>query len=316
MAKSARRTGRAALLSETPAPTTTQSTQELLSLGSSPLPLCALLPAARPRLPAAGLSSRGLERRPRRPPPGSRSGKMGKGGMQNFDFFRKVPRDFTEGTAPGSALSIVATIVMTSLFFLELKNYLTVKIVTDIVMDPGSRNSNDLAINFDMTMPELVCQFASMDVSDMMGTERQGITKDIKMMRQDGQGKDIGELDYGANDNLTYESVDDEEKELPCTVTMYEHGDFTGWEAVFGPRTTPPTLLPPPPPDPARAMWSLGRCSCCCLRPQQCSLRRGCSAGLLGLVQAARLAARLVNFQPIRWVRGLISMLAPLFRAG
>ena len=98
--------------------------------------------------------------------------------MQSFDFFRKVrvvemprpsplcavahpsfgqvPRDFTEGTAPGSALSIIATIVMTALFFLELKNYLTVKIVTDIVMDPGSKSDNDLAINFDLTMPELV----------------------------------------------------------------------------------------------------------------------------------------------------------------
>ena len=40
-------------------------------------------------------------------------------------------------------------------------------------MDPGSKDNNDLAINFDLTMPELVCQFASMDVSDMMGTERQ-----------------------------------------------------------------------------------------------------------------------------------------------
>jgi hypothetical protein len=67
-----------------------------------------------------------------------------------------VPRDFTEGTAPGSALSIIATIVMTALFFLELKNYLTVKIVTDIVMDPGSKSDNDLSINFDLTMPELV----------------------------------------------------------------------------------------------------------------------------------------------------------------
>jgi len=80
----------------------------------------------------------------------------GKGGMQNFDFFRKVPRDFTEGTVPGSALSIVATVVMVSLFFLELKSFLTVKVVTDIIMDPGSEDGNDLGINFRMNMPELV----------------------------------------------------------------------------------------------------------------------------------------------------------------
>ena len=69
---------------------------------------------------------------------------------------RKVPRDFTEGTVPGSVLSIVATVVMVSLFFLELKSFLTVKIVTDIIMDPGSEDGNDLGINFKMSMPELV----------------------------------------------------------------------------------------------------------------------------------------------------------------
>ena len=57
---------------------------------------------------------------------------------------------------PGSALSIVATVVMVALFFLELKSFLTVKIVTDIIMDPGSEDGNDLGINFKMSMPELV----------------------------------------------------------------------------------------------------------------------------------------------------------------
>ena len=57
---------------------------------------------------------------------------------------------------PGSALSIIATVVMVALFFLELKSFLTVKIVTDIIMDPGSEDGNDLGINFKMSMPELV----------------------------------------------------------------------------------------------------------------------------------------------------------------
>lgn len=154
--------------------------------------------------------------------------------LQNFDFFRKVPRDFTEGTVPGSALSVVATVVMVALFFFELKSFLTVKIVTDIIMDPGSEDGNDLGINFKFTMPELVCHFASLDVSDMMGTERQGITKDIVMTRLDSAGKSLGVLDYN-EDDLLYEEVAEQTGEHACTVTMYEHGDFTGWEAVFGP---------------------------------------------------------------------------------
>jgi thiol-disulfide isomerase/thioredoxin len=191
-------------------------------------------PAARPRI-APG--SRSRQRRAavldHLEPPTPRG--AGATMLQNFDFFRKVPRDFTEGTAPGSALSVIATVVMVSLFFLELKSFLTVKIVTDIIMDPGSEDGNDLGINFKMTMPELVCQFASLDVSDMMGTERQGITKDITATRLDSEGKHLGVVDYN-EDALKYEELsEDEGAEHACTVTMYEHADFTGWEAVFGP---------------------------------------------------------------------------------
>jgi len=62
-----------------------------------------------------------------------------------------------------------------------------------------------------------VCQFASIDISDMMGTERQGITKDITMTRLDAEGTSLGVIDY-TDDSLTYEEVSEETEELPCTV--------------------------------------------------------------------------------------------------
>jgi hypothetical protein len=91
----------------------------------------------------------------------------------------------------------------------------------------------------------------------MMGTERQGITKDITMTRLDAEGTSLGVIDY-TDDSLTYEEVSEESDELPCTVrclltvlaaiapcraltapsrqvTLYEHDEFTGWEATFGP---------------------------------------------------------------------------------
>jgi len=156
------------------------------------------------------------------------------GGIKSFDFFRKVPKDFTEGSTPGSILSVFATVIMVTLFFLELKSYMTVKIITDIIMDPSPMDRSDLPVTFSLTMPELVCQFASIDVSDMMGTERQGVTKDITMTQLDDKGNPIGVLDYNEND-LVYEKADAEKEEHPCTVTLYEHADFTGWKASFEP---------------------------------------------------------------------------------
>ena len=51
----------------------------------------------------------------------------------------------------------------------------------------------------------------------MMGTERQGITKDITMTRLDSEGTSLGVIDY-TDDSLTYEEVSEESDELPCTV--------------------------------------------------------------------------------------------------
>merc|ERR1719247_2808516 len=54
------------------------------------------------------------------------------------------------------------------------------------------------------------------------------------MTRLDAEGTSLGVIDY-TDDSLTYEEVSEESDELPCTVTLYEHDEFTGWEATFGP---------------------------------------------------------------------------------
>ena len=55
------------------------------------------------------------------------------------------------------------------------------------------------------------------------------------MTRLNSDGESLGVIDY-TDDSLTYEEVtDSSEEELPCSVTLYEHDEFTGWEAVFGP---------------------------------------------------------------------------------
>jgi hypothetical protein len=146
--------------------------------------------------------------------------------MAGIDYFRRVPRDFTEGTSPGTLMSIVATCVMGGLFALELQAFMDTTVVTDVVMDDAG-DGEDIQINFDLSMPDLVCQvcaassrpgydgwlklgcvakycvtrlcraqYASIDVSDMMGTNRRGITRNIVMRRVDSQGNFITNVDY------------------------------------------------------------------------------------------------------------------------
>ena len=160
---------------------------------------------------------------------------QGRGGMQNFDFFRVVEKDFTKSTGPGTMLSVAAAFLMVLLFFLELKAYMTVKMVTDVVMDNHIDGSN-LRINFDMSMQELVCQYAEVDVSDMMGSERRNIHKDIIMKRiKESDGSLIGEYTY-SDVKLEYEIHKEEEKgPVLCTVEMFGGAGFTGWNATFPP---------------------------------------------------------------------------------
>ena len=144
------------------------------------------------------------------------------------DYFRRVPRDFTESSAAGTILSIIATAVMGALFVLEFRAYLTASVVTDVIMD-DARDGEDIQINFDLSMPDLVCQYASIDVSDMMGTNRQGITKNIVMRRVDSQGNFITNVDYTGDQVLEYEEFTGDIA-LDCRATMYENNDFSGWQ--------------------------------------------------------------------------------------
>ena len=105
--------------------------------------------------------------------------------IRNMDFYRKIPKDLTEGTFSGGGLSVAGAVFMIILFVLELNNYMTINNVSRIVMDDS--NDDMLQINFNITLPKLPCEYASVDVSDVLGTHRVNLTKNIRKWR-------VGEL--------------------------------------------------------------------------------------------------------------------------
>ncbi|GMI85285.1 PROTEIN DISULFIDE ISOMERASE 12, PDI-like 5-3, ARABIDOPSIS THALIANA PROTEIN DISULFIDE ISOMERASE 12 [Hibiscus trionum] len=99
--------------------------------------------------------------------------------IKSVDFYRKLPRDLTEASLSGAGLSIIAAIAMVFLFGMELNDYLTVSATTSIVVD-NSSDGDFLRIDFNISFPALSCEFASVDVSDVLGTNRLNITKTIR----------------------------------------------------------------------------------------------------------------------------------------
>jgi hypothetical protein len=89
--------------------------------------------------------------------------------LKSIDFYRKIPRDLTEASLSGAGLSIIAALWMMFLFGMELNNYMSVATTTIVVVD-RSRDGEYLRIDFNLSFPALSCEFASVDVSDVLGT--------------------------------------------------------------------------------------------------------------------------------------------------
>lgn len=110
--------------------------------------------------------------------------------LKKWDLYKKIPEDLTVSTLPGVGLSISGCFIMFILFILEFNSYLTTNYVTTIVMDEGMDEM--MRINFNVTIPDLRCEFASLDVSDLTGTRKHNMTQDIYKIRIDHKQRMIG----------------------------------------------------------------------------------------------------------------------------
>mmetsp|Transcript_10192 Transcript_10192/g.11739 ORF Transcript_10192/g.11739 Transcript_10192/m.11739 type:complete len:472 (+) Transcript_10192:157-1572(+) len=111
---------------------------------------------------------------------------MGLNGLKSFDFYRKIERDFTKGTFGGALLSICGTILMVALFLLELNDYLSTEVSTQITIDEFEDST--LKINFDITVERLACPFVSIDTENVLGTHKLNLTRNIRKWKVKTKG--------------------------------------------------------------------------------------------------------------------------------
>lgn len=116
----------------------------------------------------------------------SHGGGRGRSFLQSVDFYRRVPKDLTEATSLGAIMSIVCLSTMAILFFSETYAFLTTNVVTSISLDDNPESQ--IRLNFNVTMLDLHCDYASVDVLDALGTNRQNITKHVEKWQLDSEG--------------------------------------------------------------------------------------------------------------------------------
>jgi len=108
------------------------------------------------------------------------------GGLRSIDLFRKVPADLTNATFLGAVLSITATVFMAFLFMIELWAFVSTTVETGVVLDTNPDQL--LRINFNVTMLDLPCEYAAVDVVDVIGTNQMNVTKNVQKWSTDSTG--------------------------------------------------------------------------------------------------------------------------------
>jgi len=110
----------------------------------------------------------------------------GGGAFSGVDFYRRVPKDLTESTSLGAVMSICAISVMVILFISETLAFSRTDIATSIALDDNTEPQ--IRLNFNITLMDLHCDYAVVDVWDALGTNRQNITKNVEKWQLDEEG--------------------------------------------------------------------------------------------------------------------------------
>jgi hypothetical protein len=102
-----------------------------------------------------------------------------------LDMYRKIPADLMEGSRQGSIFSYVAVLVLLTLFLMETGAYIRKRPVTDLSLD--SNKEKRVRVNFNITMMDLKCEYAVIDLISVLGTE-QNVSSYVSKWHVDASG--------------------------------------------------------------------------------------------------------------------------------
>jgi len=140
--------------------------------------------------------------------------------VKKLDLFRRIDEGYlASSTSHGGTFSLLAYIIMIALAIFEFSEYMSSQTTTTVVMDVNQDQS--LMIGFDITMLDLPCRYAAVDVYDAFAFERQNITKDITKTRLHLVN---GRLEEGEAHVEEQEKDSDSSDETPKEIELDDEG--------------------------------------------------------------------------------------------
>ena len=89
-------------------------------------------------------------------------------------------------------MSIIALLIMATLFLSETLAFAKSNTFTQIFVDDQAALQPQIRLNFDLSFYALPCEYLSVDVLDSLGANRQNITKNIEKWHLDDMGEERG----------------------------------------------------------------------------------------------------------------------------
>jgi len=127
--------------------------------------------------------------------------------VKRFDLYRKVPRDLTEPTLSGAAVSCCTVTFAVYLFFSEFAVFMRRSWDSEMFIDE-SKTEEKLQINLNVTLPSMPCELLSFDAQDVMGSHEVDAHGHLFKERLTSKGDIIATEEmqgshYGASSSLT-----------------------------------------------------------------------------------------------------------------
>lgn len=134
--------------------------------------------------------------------------------LASLDMYRRVPADLMEGPSfRGSVFSVCALLAMVVLFVAETRAFLEVTLVKELRIDDNKEKR--LRVNFNISLYDLACEYAEVDVVSFQGTEqevRKNVNKwsiDQDKIRQRFAGRNKIQKDILYHDATVTESLEE-----------------------------------------------------------------------------------------------------------
>jgi thiol-disulfide isomerase/thioredoxin len=102
-------------------------------------------------------------------------------------LFYRAPADITETSLRGRILSGFAMAAMATLFLLETKAYFSTSIAATLSITANDDIEQSIQLNFNITMTDLPCEYATVDVYSTVGLQK-NVTKNVRKFQIDEDG--------------------------------------------------------------------------------------------------------------------------------